>query len=173
MKHKLKTVFKSLGLVLLVLLCIVYGVTARTDGSGKGWVYILGIRNNSDAVRKFQAYNPLFVPIGSKTYKLYIADTDEKRTHGLSDVESMSSFEGMAFIFPQAEMRGFWMKDMQFPLDFVYVADGIVVDLIESVRPDTYPSTIQAKAPADTVIELNAGQIKENGIKIGDQLKLD
>lgn len=173
MKHKPKPILTFIGLVILVLLSIIYVVTASTDGAGKGWVYVLGLRSESDAVRRFQAYNPLFVPIGSRTYKLYIADTDEKRTHGLSDVESMSSFEGMAFVFPQADMHSFWMKDMQFPLDFIYVADRIVVDLIEDVQPDSYPSTIQAKAPADTVIELNAGQIKKNGIRIGDPLTLD
>lgn len=112
------------------------------------------------------------VTIGSKTYTMYIADTEEKRAQGLSGVEHMNSTDGLAFIFDVPYNYAFWMKDMNFPLDFIYVDQGKVVDLIENVLPESYPDTIQPSVPASIVIELNAGQIHENGVKVGDPIEL-
>jgi uncharacterized membrane protein (UPF0127 family) len=103
---------------------------------------------------------------------VYIADTDEKRVKGLSGVEILHPKVGLAFVFDTPDRYSFWMKDMHFPLDFIYVNNGTVVDIIEDVLPDTYPDTIEPQSPASVVIELNAGQVKENSIEIGDRVDL-
>lgn len=127
---------------------------------------------DSSFAHQFSGYDVQEVKIGANLYTLYIADTPEKRTQGLSNVRTMPHSVGLAFIFEQAAPHSFWMKDMYFPLDFVYVNEGKIVDLIENVPPESYPSTILPQYPALVVIELNAGQVKEGGLKIGDPIEL-
>jgi len=128
--------------------------------------------SKSDAEVRFEAYDYRLVRIGSETYKLYVSDDNQKRNQGLSDVQTMYDYEGMAFIFEGSEVPGFWMKDMNFPLDFVYLQNGIIVDIVEDVSPETYPELIYPSSPATIVIELNADQVAVNGAQIGDQVEL-
>ena len=126
----------------------------------------------SDAEKRFVEYDFKAVQIGSETYKLYLADNDRRRTQGLTDVESMFNYEGMAFIFEKPAQQGFWMKGMHFPLDFVYVHNEVVVDIIEDVSPDSFPETFTPREAASIVIELNANQVEVNGVEIGDPIDL-
>lgn len=128
--------------------------------------------DKSDAEVKFEAYDFRFVRIGSETYKLYISDDELKRNQGLSDVTSMYDYEGMAFVFETSEAPAFWMKDMNFSLDFVYLQDGVIVDIVEDVSPESYPDLIYPSSPATIVIELNDDQIELNEAQIGDQVEL-
>jgi uncharacterized membrane protein (UPF0127 family) len=86
---------------------------------------------------------------------------------------SMPRDAGMVFVFEKPEIRGFWMKNCHFPLDMIFTSsDGTVVDVLESVPPcrsDPCPS-YPPKAPADTVVEVNAGVAKENNVKEGSKL---
>src|SRR4030042_2564613 len=50
-----------------------------------------------------------------------IADTPEKRSQGLSGRDNLSQNQGMLFIFNQPAIPSFWMKDMNFPLDFIWI----------------------------------------------------
>ena len=63
---------------------------------------------------------------------------------------------------------------MNFPLDFVFINDQTVVDLMENVpypKEGEEPIVIKAKSSFDKVLEVNAGKIKETGLKIGDSLQ--
>jgi len=84
----------------------------------------------------------------------------------------MSVSEGMIFVFDKPDFYYFWMKDMKFPLDFIFIKNNEVVDLLENIAPETYPKSFTSKVKADKVIELNAGEIKKSGIKIGDKLDI-
>ena len=126
----------------------------------------------SDAARRFATYDVKLVPISSETYTLYIADTDAKRIQGLSRVTSMHPFEGMAFVFDTPTYQGFWMKDMHMALDFIFVQDSVVIDIIEDVSPDTYPESIFPQGPADMVIELGSEEVERSGARIGDVINL-
>ena len=127
----------------------------------------------SDAYIRLQSIGVQKGSLGSSTFNFFIADTDEEKTHGLSGVISMNDNEGVLFRFAHPANTVFWMKDMQFPLDFVYVHNNRVVELKENILPSSYPNTIVNKQIADIVIELNAGQIRKKSIKVGDVLELD
>lgn len=102
--------------------------------------------------------------------KLEIADSDPARTQGLSGRESMDANAGMLFVFDTPGIYPFWMKDMKFPLDMVWIDDGRVVDVAtlrqpvptELVPPSHIPSVV-----ADLVLELNAGKAAELGLAKG------
>ncbi len=98
---------------------------------------------------------------------------DIERSNGLSGIKNMDLNEGVAFIFEKPGQKVFWMKDMLFPLDFVYIHKDRVVEVKENVLPSSYPNTIVNQMPASIIIELNAGQVKLKNIKVGDVLELD
>ena len=99
------------------------------------------------------------------------ADTPLTRAHGLSDRLYLEEGAGMLFVFDSIDLYGFWMKDMHFPLDFVFIRDKKVVDLIEKVPvPLGEPIPFTAKEPFDAVLEVNTGWIAANHIQVGDSV---
>ena len=114
--------------------------------------------------------------IGNRTYNLEVSDNDEERAQGLSGRKSMDERSGMLFIFQDKEIRSFWMKEMYFPLDFIWLDDDLIVDLSENIPPPKNGDTsnleiITPLKPVDKVIELNSGQISKMNLKIGDKIE--
>lgn len=106
---------------------------------------------------------------------LEIADNHTERQQGLSNHPPLTDNEGMLFVFDRPGDYGFWMKDMLFPLDFIYLNGNIVVDLIENVpapQPGETPATVRAKSSFDKVLEVNAGLIAKIGVKVGDKASI-
>ena len=68
--------------------------------------------------------------INGSVLKVEIADTESKRNKGLSNRESMATDSGMLFVFPKSDKYVFWMKGMKIALDFVWIKDFQVVDLL-------------------------------------------
>lgn len=113
--------------------------------------------------------------VGSTTYMVSVADTDARRQQGLSGTKPLLPQTGMLFVFENPGKYGFWMKDMQYSLDIVWAnvnSDGIgsVVYIEQNVEPETYPKTFTNVNIANTVIEVTAGEIAKNNIKIGDRV---
>ena len=100
-----------------------------------------------------------------------IADTDALREHGLSDRASLGDDQGMLFTFPIAQMPGFWMKDMHFPLDMVWIdASSTVVGVTENISPATYPNVFYPPSLVTEILEINAGAAQKFGIATGTVL---
>jgi len=101
-----------------------------------------------------------------------IAETPDQMSLGLGDRDSLSANQGMLFVFPQPGVYSFWMKDMHFPLDMVWIGtDKKVAGVTADISPDTYPNTFQPQSAISYVLELNAGAAKQFGIKTGTVLK--
>lgn len=116
------------------------------------------------------------VVINGQEILIEIADTQAKITQGLSGRTSLPSSTGMLFIFNQPGNYPFWMKEMKFSLDFLFLKDGIVVDLKGNVPPpkeNETPLTINAKADFNRVLELNAGMIKTLNLHLNDKIVFD
>ena len=111
-------------------------------------------------------YSVLHAP--SADFRILIASTSAVRQQGLSGRISMASDEGLLFIFPEAGEYGFWMKDMNFPIDIVWIdADRKVVGISENVAPESYPENFYPPKTILYVLELNAGAVKKAGLKVG------
>lgn len=100
---------------------------------------------------------------------LEIADTQSKRTQGLSDRSSMRTDHGMLFVFPKPERYTFWMPRMQFDLDIVWLNGDRVVDVARFSAPKDgeEPARYAPKEEADRVLELVAGQASVYGLVSG------
>lgn len=101
-----------------------------------------------------------------------IADTDAERETGLSGRGCIPKERGMLFKFSQPGQYAFWMKNMKFPIDIIWIGpDKKVVTVRADVSPSTYPETFTSDKPAQFVLELAAGEAERLGIK--NQTKLD
>ncbi|NTU98777.1 DUF192 domain-containing protein [Candidatus Falkowbacteria bacterium] len=114
-----------------------------------------------------------YAQIGSEKVTLEIADTDELRSKGLSGHSSLDDTKGMLFIFPTKAVRSFWMKDMLFPLDIVWVNDGKVINISKNLPPEgTIPQkTYSSGLPINYVLELSAGWCDRHNLKVNDNIK--
>ena len=103
-----------------------------------------------------------------------IVDTSAERERGLSGREGLAPDSGMLFIFEEDGYPAFWMKDMRFAIDILWVAsDGAIVHIEESVAPETYPTAFAPRRKARYVVELPDGYAKAHEIHIGDLVRLD
>lgn len=108
------------------------------------------------------------VSINGQKIGVIVADTPKERARGLSGREQLSDREGMLFEFSRPDEYCFWMKDMKFPIDIIWLGSNKqVVDIKSNVSPDTYPQTFCPNEPAQYVIEVGAGRANEWQISNG------
>lgn len=106
--------------------------------------------------------------------RVEVAETTAERAKGLSGKKFMPQDWGMWFVFDQPQRLAFWMKEMEFGLDFIWLNGKQVVEITEHVaKPKTKEEEgkiISPQAAADGVIEVNAGWVKKSGVDVGDFL---
>ncbi|MEX1014316.1 MAG: DUF192 domain-containing protein [Candidatus Paceibacterota bacterium] len=96
---------------------------------------------------------------------------------GLSGRESIGINEGMLFLFDEASIKTFWMKDMNFPIDIVWIRDNKVVGIEENVKPesrveDNELSLYVSPEEVDRVLELMAGRTRILRAGVGDEVSI-
>lgn len=111
------------------------------------------------------------ITIGTEQLRIARADTPGSRELGLSGITSLSDDEGMLFIFEEDGRHAFWMKDMAFSIDILWISSGgRVVFIAPSVAPETYPQAFTSDSPARYVLEVPAGFATEHGIEVGSKV---
>lgn len=113
--------------------------------------------------------------MGNVIFRVEIADTQELRARGLSGRDSLDDDAGMFFIFSQPGIYSFWMKDMKFNLDFVWISGDQIVGFTEHATApiDQHLSHVHDPSqPVDRVLEIGDGAIAAYGLKIGDRVIL-
>ena len=109
--------------------------------------------------------------IGNKQFTLEAAVTEQEQETGLMFRDSMPADHGMIFMFNEAQVQSFWMKNTRLPLDIIYAApDGTIVS-IKQMQPFDLRSTSSEK-PAQYAIELNQGAAAACGANVGDKLTI-
>lgn len=108
--------------------------------------------------------------INSNTIVVEIVDTHPARSKGLGGRDYLKEGTGMLFIFPNEDYYGFWMKDMKFPIDIIWMSsDFRITDIKKNVLPETYPEVFGPREVSMYVLEVNAGFVDRYNIKIGDR----
>jgi uncharacterized membrane protein (UPF0127 family) len=101
-----------------------------------------------------------------------VANTRASRELGLTGREGMQDDEGMLFVFDSPGRYGWWMKDMKFSVDIIWINEnGTVVSIERNLSPDTYPKTYMNQADASYVLEVNAGLAEKFGLYLGSRVK--
>lgn len=99
-----------------------------------------------------------------------IADNDCKRELGLSKRQYMEK-DGMFFVFENSGNYNFWMKDMNFPIDILWIdQDYKIIGIKKSIATSTYPETFGSEYYSRYILELSSGFSDKNNIKIGDKI---
>lgn len=114
--------------------------------------------------------------IRGNVIRLMVADSPEERSRGLSRRTNLAENEGMLFVFDTPDYHSFWMKDMKFPLDIIFIRDDRIVAVYENVLPPNSeqetPSVVKPDEKANFVLEINAGQSSLYGFQKGDKVFL-
>ncbi len=113
--------------------------------------------------------------INGNTFNLEIADTEGARELGLGGRSSLPQNSGMLFVFDVPNKYEFWMKDMQFPLDMIWLDPNLkIVHIEKNISPSTYPdTTFKSDEDALYVLEVNAGFADKNNLKVGDAVEVN
>jgi len=107
------------------------------------------------------------ITVGAVKFSVEVAATAAQREQGLSDRPSLAPDSGMIFPMSPPSKPPFWMPRMHFPLDFIYLNGGRVVELKEMVSNNDL-TPFAPNEPVDAVLEVNAGYISAHGINVGD-----
>ena len=115
---------------------------------------------------------PTQIIIDGRTISVEIADTPALQEQGLSDRKSLPADRGMLFIFPDKQIRTFWMRRMHFPLDIIWIDDRTIAGVEKNLPPEgDLPLKYYSSGRAvNYVLELNAGLADKYGMKKGDKV---
>ncbi len=120
---------------------------------------------------------PKTININGHEYNVEIVNTPAKMSKGLSDREGMAENEAMLFLFKDKDFRSFWMKDMNFPIDLLWIDGNLIVGWEENmpVQHDVSEDRLKkyrSLQPVDTILELPAGAIKKLELEKGQTINL-
>lgn len=156
-------------------------------------VILLGVFYNFQNNTQLEKINPItqlidskeervwktrILKIGDKNYEIFLTEDEEDMKKGLAVFEDIKDSQGMLFEFSTEDFHSFWMKDMKFDIDMIFLDKEMkVVHIFENVRKDTYKNETDykifiPKLKSKYVVEIKSGEIKKNKIKIGDIIEL-
>ncbi len=106
-----------------------------------------------------------------QTLDIEIADDEYKTQTGLMYRESMEDHQAMLFIFPDAQIRSFYMKNTALALDIIYIDENKkIVSFQKNAKP--YDATsLPSGFPTQYVLEINAGLSDQWGLEVNDRIE--
>jgi hypothetical protein len=107
--------------------------------------------------------------LGSRDFNLEVADNDQSRETGLMYRDSMADDHGMIFVFPDEQVRQFYMANTRIPLDIAFMDAGGTVVSVKSMLPLDLRITSSDRA-AKYAVEMNGGAAAAIGLKVGDRV---
>lgn len=124
-------------------------------------------------IENWREVYPTTVPvtIGGVQVEASVADSLSERIKGLSGTPFLPENVVKLFAFGTPGTHSIWMKDMNYAIDILWVAeDGTIVHIEENIAPETYPDSFASPVPAWYVVEAVAGFVATNTIAIGDKV---
>lgn len=159
MKHHAQLIF-----VFLLLIAIIVLAKFSSDKSVNAYInHLIHIQT---------------VTIDTHSFLVTTAKTQTEQEKGLSGLNSLSPSHGMVFLFDHPDYYGFWMKDMKFPIDIIFIHNKKIVTIYNRVPfflPDTSTSSLpvyKPSEPADVVLEVSAGLAEQYHFSAGENVDL-
>lgn len=113
----------------------------------------------------------LTIKVGENIIKATVADDEPERIQGLSWTHDLPEDMGKLFIFDKSDYWSIWMKDMNYPIDIIWLDENKeIVFIKENADPTSYPELFKPASPALYVLEINAGKTRELGMEVGGRL---
>ncbi len=155
---------KKLVIVYVVLIIAVILLAVFRLGGGLTSLLPFVGGNKTDATAK----------IGETTINLEVSKSTEELQKGLSGRDDLPEDQGMIFVFEEKAQHSFWMKEMRFPIDIIFIDDTTVKQVVENAAPSGQVPNLTIytpDSPVNLVLEVNAGKAKELGIKEGTTIE--
>jgi len=118
------------------------------------------------------------VIIGQQTFNVEIVDEPQEMIRGLSGRASLAKNHGLLFVYTNKNYLTFWMKDMNFPIDLLWIDGDKIAGMEKNMLPepgvvDDSLKRYSSPQPVNQVLEIPAGSIDAANIKVGDIIKFD
>lgn len=112
--------------------------------------------------------------IGKNKISVELALTEEQRAQGLSGRDSLDSGKGMLFVYDGYYIPKFWMKDMKFPIDIIWIKDDVVAGAARNLPPEGSDpqQTYEPLTFVNYALEVPAGYVDAHQIRIGDKVEI-
>lgn len=105
--------------------------------------------------------------IKNHKFQLVVAKSDKDKQVGLSKYNSLAQDKGMIFVFEKPGIYPFWMKDMKFPIDIIFISKDRIVTIHKNA-PINNLTIYTSTENADKVLEINANLSDKYGFNVGD-----
>ena len=113
------------------------------------------------------------VTIGDTYIKALVSDTEDERSQGLSGRSGLEEGEGMLFVFEYPARYGFWMKEMNFAIDIIWIsAEKEVLAIEKGLEPSTFPTVFYPPDKVLYVLEVPSGFSDTAKIEVGQTLSI-
>lgn len=119
-----------------------------------------------------QSQKPCFIQLGKAKWQVEIARSDEEREKGLMFRSYIPEENAMIFVFEKPHPVNMWMKNTYISLDMLFMDKNFSVNGITEKATPLSEEIISSREIAAYVLELNAGQVAANEIKLGDKLDI-
>lgn len=161
---------KKILLLFVLLLLIVGGLVFSQNYFKQGKLSFFNANKNVPSENEIAT-------IGNHKFEVVVAKSQPEWETGLSQTESLQDNQGMLFLFEKSDYHFFWMKDMRFPIDIIYINNDIIVTIISNAVPpkNSNENSIlySPTQPANKVLEIKAGLAKKYNFKNGDKVKYE
>jgi hypothetical protein len=128
------------------------------------------IKNNS--IKNTEINKIQYIKIAGVTLKTELVTTPEAHARGLSDRKELKKDESMLFVFNHIDKYSFWMKDMNFPIDIIWIGEDLrVVYIKKDAKPESYPEAFTPDKGAKYVLEVFSSFSEKNNLKVGDKVE--
>ncbi len=122
---------------------------------------------------EYMRYDTHTISLQGKDLPVYLANNPRVRTRGLSNKTYLPEEKGMLFVFEKPDRYSFWMKDMNFAIDMIWIdQNGKVVFIKKNATPESYPTLFTPEKNALYVLEVNEGWVDEKGVRVGSVFEL-
>ncbi|MBP9758194.1 DUF192 domain-containing protein [Candidatus Dojkabacteria bacterium] len=112
--------------------------------------------------------------INKASFNITIADEAEEWSRGLMEIKNLSKNTGMLFIFPDENIRTFWMKNTYIPLDMIFMDSKLnIIKIHKNTIPLDTSVLYSSEKPSQYVLEINAGESASSNLQIGDVASLN
>jgi len=168
------------GITILKLACEALGVNSvlvstrgvRFGLALKGLPLLLALTLSVKAVAESVA-----IHLGKKALMVEVADSEPERARGLMFREKLGRDAGMLFLFDNAQVLSFWMKNTPLPLSIGFFDQKLQLFEVQDMDPpkelmDRNLRTYRSSRPSRIALEVRKGWFKENNIPMGAQLRL-
>ena len=136
-----------------------------------------GIIIDEEMISGSNGYQQVNVTVNGLVLVTDISVTNEQRTKGLSEKDDLAENEAMLFVFGSEAKHTFWMKDMKFPIDIIWIdSDKTIVHIEHNLQPCASGVLCTTYKPTDDslyVLETVGGFAEKYGIVKGTRVEFE